>query len=262
VTNKTILLNALKRMLSSQFEEVFFHADIPTNAIAPGAQNTRALELIKTCEASSELAKLENAIQTVAPGVLKACRDEVAKSVSTPVTQVIPELTGDILVSDKPPKVFISYSHDSPEHRDFVLQLSDKLLEDGIDCTIDQHINGSPPEGWPLWMENQIKDSDFILIMCTPVYLQRFRRELANTGRGVAFEGLIITQTLYDHYYRNTKFLPIIPEHGNSDEDVPITLKSYTTYRIFSDYENHPITHNYPNPHKQPFRPQCLRRNA
>jgi hypothetical protein len=76
-TNKTIFLNALKGMLSSQFEEVFFHAGIQSDQIAPGAQNVRAMAIIKYSESAGELDKLENAIQTVAPGVLKTCKAEI-----------------------------------------------------------------------------------------------------------------------------------------------------------------------------------------
>ena len=38
----------------------------------------------------------------------------------------------------EPLKVFISYSHDSDEHSERVLRLSDHLRGDGIDCNIDQ----------------------------------------------------------------------------------------------------------------------------
>ena len=48
-----------------------------------------------------------------------------------------------------PPKVFISYSHDSSEHKEQVLELSDRLRNDGIDCNIDQYEEFSPPEAWP-----------------------------------------------------------------------------------------------------------------
>jgi len=39
----------------------------------------------------------------------------------------------------RPPVVFISYSHDSAEHADRVLALSNRLHEDGIDCILDQY---------------------------------------------------------------------------------------------------------------------------
>ena len=63
-------------------------------------------------------------------------------------------------MASDPPKILISYSHDSPEHEKRVLELANRLREDGIDCTIDQYVV-SPAEGWPLWMDKQIRDSDF-----------------------------------------------------------------------------------------------------
>jgi SEFIR domain len=38
----------------------------------------------------------------------------------------------------KVPKVFISYSQDSPEHNDRVRELSNRLINEGIHCYIDQ----------------------------------------------------------------------------------------------------------------------------
>ena len=64
------------------------------------------------------------------------------------------------------PKVFISYSHDSPEHAGRVLELSDRLRQDGIDSHIDQY-EVSPPEGWPRWMVNKVEWADFVLVVCT-----------------------------------------------------------------------------------------------
>jgi hypothetical protein len=48
-------------------------------------------------------------------------------------------------VSDAP-KVFISYSHDSQEHKDRILALANRLRAGGIDCNIDQY-EESPAEG-------------------------------------------------------------------------------------------------------------------
>lgn len=133
-------------------------------------------------------------------------------------------------------RVFISYSHDSDAHRDFVRGVSDRLRTDGLECLIDQYINGFPPEGWQRWMENQIEAADFVLLVCTETYLRRYRGQETDGGRGVTFEGVVISQTLYDHYYRNTKFIPLIPTHGSLDH-VPLTLKSYSTYCLPSDYD-------------------------
>lgn len=64
------------------------------------------------------------------------------------------------------PRVFISYSHDSPAHRDRVLMLADRLRTDGIDCDLDRY-ETSPAEGWPRWMAGRIAWADFVLVICT-----------------------------------------------------------------------------------------------
>lgn len=84
-------------------------------------------------------------------------------------------------------------------------------------------------------METQVEQADFVLLVCTETYLKRYRGQDADGGRGVNFEGVVISQTLYDHYYRNTKFIPVIPETG-SLENVPLPLKGFSTYVLPRDY--------------------------
>lgn len=134
-------------------------------------------------------------------------------------------------------KVFISYSHDSQPHRDFVRGLADQLRTDGLDCLIDQYVNGFPPEGWSRWMENQIEAADFVLLVCTETYLRRYRGQETDSGKGVTFEGVVISQSLYDAYYRNTKFVPILPEGGDFGH-VPLLLKPYTIYTLPQQYDS------------------------
>src|ERR1035441_3654307 len=50
------------------------------------------------------------------------------------------------------PRIFISYSHDSPAHLNCVLKLSNRLREEGVDSRIDQY-ERSPAEGWRLWCD-------------------------------------------------------------------------------------------------------------
>jgi len=134
-----------------------------------------------------------------------------------------------------PHSIFISYSHDSDAHREFVRGIADRLRADGLNCLIDQYINGFPPEGWQRWMETQVEQADFVLLVCTETYLKRYRGQDSDGGRGVNFEGVVISQTLYDHYYRNTKFIPVIPEMGSLD-NVPLPLKGFSTYVLPQDY--------------------------
>ena len=67
-----------------------------------------------------------------------------------------------------PPRVFLSYSHDSDAHRERVLALSEQLRADGIPTILDRYVNGTPPEGWPRWMLDRLDESDRVLLICTP----------------------------------------------------------------------------------------------
>jgi nucleoside phosphorylase len=130
------------------------------------------------------------------------------------------------------PKVFISYSHDSETHRNKVLELADRLRTSGISCQIDQY-EPNPPEGWPKWMQNKVAESNFVLVVCTEQYDRRFQgKEKLGKGKGVTWEGAIITQELYDGQGKNSKFIPVILD--TTDEDfIPNLLRSTQKYRLY-----------------------------
>jgi SEFIR domain-containing protein len=131
-------------------------------------------------------------------------------------------------------KTFISYSHDSEEHKVRVRSLSDQLCDDGIDCEIDQY-QISPPEGWPRWCVRQVEDSRFVLVICTETYLGRFNGKASEgTGKGVKFEGYFITQELYDSDTLNTKFIPVVFSKEDS-AFIPKPLKGSTLYILDSE---------------------------
>jgi hypothetical protein len=138
-----------------------------------------------------------------------------------------------VIIMPEPPanniRVFISYSHDSQEHMDRVLALSDHLRSDGINCIIDQY-ETSPPEGWARWCDRQIEDAEFVLVVFTGTYEQRFRgTDLTEKGKGVKWEGLIITSQLYNSQGRNRKFIPIL--FTQEDEShIPAFLQGFTYY--------------------------------
>lgn len=129
------------------------------------------------------------------------------------------------------PAVFISYSHDSDAHKERVRALSERLRVDGICCQIDQYIQ-NPREGWPRWCERAIETSNFVLVVCTETYHRRYSgREEAGKGKGVTFEGYIITQQFYDKGPLNEKFLPVLfaPEDENF---IPTPLRGASRYLV------------------------------
>ena len=129
-----------------------------------------------------------------------------------------------------PPIVFISYSHDSPEHSDRVLALSDQLRADGIDCILDQY-EDSPPEGFPRWMDRHIRTADFVLMICTPTYYRRVMgEEDLGKGHGVAWESTLIYQYIYNEGTSNNRFIPILLE-GAHESDIPVPWQGVKYYR-------------------------------
>ena len=130
-----------------------------------------------------------------------------------------------------PPRVFISYSHDSVAHEDRVLALADRLRADGIDAMIDQYVQ-SPPQGWPIWCKSEIRKSDFVLLVCTETYLRRVDgEEEPGVGHGVLWEGRLIKQHLYDTGSVSSKFVPVLFADG-SDDHVPTPVRGASIYRI------------------------------
>ena len=138
-----------------------------------------------------------------------------------------------------PPKVFISYSHDSPEHARRVLSLAERLRKDGVDAQLDQYVSGTPPEGWPRWTLDKLDWAEFVLVVCTETYYKRFRgHEEPGKGKGADWEGQLISLVIYAEN-RITKFVPVLFE-PRDEPFIPRPLSSHTHYVLDSEenYDN------------------------
>lgn len=124
------------------------------------------------------------------------------------------------------PKTFISYSHDSQEHKKWVLDLATRLRQTGVDAIIDQW-ELKPGDDLPTFMETNLNSADYILMICTEKYVEK-----ANSGSGgVGYEKMIITSELLSKI-DNNKIIPIIRQYGT--HSVPTFLKT-KLYIDFSD---------------------------
>lgn len=136
-----------------------------------------------------------------------------------------------------PPTVFLSYSHDSPEHEAAVLALSKQLRQDGCNVVIDQEQRWVA-EGWTLWMRHQIEQADFVLIVCTEIYQRRAEgEEEPPVGAGASWEGAIIRVDLYEANGRNNKFIPVLI-HKEDKIHRPFFLRDYP-YFLASDRDGY-----------------------
>jgi hypothetical protein len=136
------------------------------------------------------------------------------------------------------PTALISYSHDSAEHIARVLALANRLRADGVDCDIDQYVaGGTPPEGWPRWMQSRIEHSDFTIMVCSEAYARRvLRRESVDVGRGVIWEANLLYNLLYydDTFKRRT--IPVLLE-GGAIAHIPLPFRDgYCDLRTETGY--------------------------
>ena len=125
------------------------------------------------------------------------------------------------------PKVFISYSHDSPEHKQWVSELAARLRRDGIDAILDQWDLGLGDD-ITRFMERGIVNADRVLIICTDKYMNK-----ANTAEGgVGYERMIVNVELLQNLGTD-KFIPIIRQ-ASRKEKTPTFLGT----RVYADFRN------------------------
>lgn len=132
-------------------------------------------------------------------------------------------------------RVFISYSHDSEQQLQFVLELAERLLEDGFNCVLDFYLDEAPEEGWRAWLEAELTEADFTLVICTPKYLERYQANQLEANEEEAFSGLVITEAIYTAYAKQTKFVPILPEGGKLQDIIP-PLQGQNAFELMIDY--------------------------
>lgn len=140
-----------------------------------------------------------------------------------PRARVTPEPTAQ----PDAPKVFISYSHDSEQHKAWVRKLAADLRISGVDAILDQ---------WDLVPGQDIVDfvvtgiafSTRVILVCTDTYVERANR---GTG-GVGYERLVVTSELVDTI-DTRKFLPVA-RHNSVSRKLPAFLGP----RVYVDFSD------------------------
>lgn len=130
-----------------------------------------------------------------------------------------------------PPKVFISYSRESQEHLDRVLALADRLETFGVEVLFDQY-EPNPTEGWPKWMEACIRESQYIICVCTNSYKEKVDNQLpAGVGLGLQWEGSLIYSAIQSKRAPVNKFQVV--QFGESQPDaIPLPLVAANRHLI------------------------------
>lgn len=160
------------------------------------------------------------------------------------------------------PKAFMSYSHDSDEHIEWVAELSTRLRSAGIEVIFDQW-DLDFGQDITMFMEESVTNADWVLLICTEQYTLK-----ANDRKGgVGYESMIVTGELAENL-PTSKFIPIVKQL-RGEPSLPKWLRT----RLYADLSNSERyeqnfkslvaqIHNYPRRVKPPLGPIPINANV
>jgi hypothetical protein len=116
-----------------------------------------------------------------------------------------------------------------------VLELAQRLRRDFLDVQLDAFVVGNPAEGWPLWAEREIRQADYILLVCTHHYYRRWCGE-ADPGRGLGatWEADLIRGLLWGDPMAHARVVPVLFPPATGD-DIPEPLRPNTTNYVLME---------------------------
>lgn len=124
-------------------------------------------------------------------------------------------------ISDEITTVFISYSWDNKDHKKWVLDLANRLVEEGIDVLLDRY-ELRLGKNLPHFIESSIKKADRILIVFTPNYKLKAEKR----SGGVGYEYSIMNADMYQNQTNNEKIIPVLRE-GDKKKSIPEFMQQY-----------------------------------
>jgi len=155
----------------------------------------------------------------------------LANTTSRPSSPPAGMVSGQQQDSARSPRAFISYSHDSPEHKRWVATLAARLIEAGVEAILDE---------WDLdlgmdlakFMERGVAEVDRVLVICTEIYVKK-----ADAGRGgVGYETMIVTGELVQNLNTN-KFIPLIRQSGSSVLPRSLSTRRFVNFNDDSRFQ-------------------------
>ena len=136
-------------------------------------------------------------------------------------------------MSESVPKVFISYSWSSQEHKDRIREWTDRLLNDGIEVVFDQY-DLTEGDDKIAFMEKMVTDESVthVLAFCDKEYTEKANSRKA----GVGTESQIISVKIYKKV-EQTKFIPVACEFDDKGDPYLPTFFESRMYFNFSTPE-------------------------
>lgn len=132
--------------------------------------------------------------------------------------------------SRESPRVFVTYSHDTPQHKDMVRRFATFLREKaGVDVHLDLWYD-TERRYWSRWAVDQLTRADYILVVASPEYQRRADGFApSGQGRGAQFEAAMLRNDLTKDLAAATRrILPVVLP-GRSIDEIPLFLNPYST---------------------------------
>lgn len=202
IVNLNISHNQIEEFSVNKFDSKLKHIWISDNPIKKISLNWVYLHNIKSIYAYSKMKEADYSSDYLKLSSKKGNSINVLKSIFKQKELITNHLVDnpkpvDILPinNKKNPKVFISYSWDSEEHKNFVFSLSEKLRGLGYNSDIDRY-HKYPNRGWSNWANDQMEEADVIIVFITPEYIEYSNNNKKNDGKGegASWESTLLTQ--------------------------------------------------------------------
>ncbi|WP_417366727.1 toll/interleukin-1 receptor domain-containing protein, partial [Flavobacterium beibuense] len=127
------------------------------------------------------------------------------------------------------PKIFISYSWDSEEHKDWVRNLADKLIENGIEVILDQY-ELRPGKNMLHFMDTAIQKADKVLI----IFTENYKLKADKRKGGVGYEYSICNIDLFKQISDNEKYIPAL-RNGTYITSIPEFIQQFISIDMTND---------------------------
>lgn len=126
------------------------------------------------------------------------------------------------------PSVFISYSHDSKVHKEWVLLLAESLMKRGGIMVLLDEWDTRHGTDMAKFMERSVAEADRVLLICTENYVTK----IDNGQGGAGYEGMIVTGELLRDL-DSVKFIPVVRQTKR-----PFVLPRCLTTRKYIDFSS------------------------
>jgi hypothetical protein len=128
----------------------------------------------------------------------------------------------------QPTRVFVTYTHDSDEHKDQVLALAAFLRKHGLDVQLDAW-DSYERRDWYEWGQRQVMLADFILVVASKQYKRVGDGEVApEENRGAQAEVAALREMMQNNRPQwIQRILPVLLP-GHSPDEIPLFLQPLT----------------------------------